>query len=107
MKLLFTEKKTEWSRCVRPGIRRGMLSVTTQWSYSVGNYLHDTGEQLRALGVINILELLKNLKLDEVNNGQSEIEKPRRPRTEPRGPSTLGSLETKRNQHKSLRKSHQ
>ena len=40
------------------------------------------------------MKYFKDLKLDEVNNGLSEKEKRRGPRTEPWGPSTLASLES-------------
>lgn len=85
----------------------GMLTVTSKWSSSIGSWIHGTGRQLRALGIINIQVVFKDLKLDEVNNGLSETEEKRGPRTEPWGPSTLTTLETKRNQQKILEKSHQ
>lgn len=71
MKLLSTEKeKIEGSSCVRrSGVSGAMLSVTSQGSCSVGSWIHETGGQLRALGVINKLEVLKDLKLDEVHSG--------------------------------------
>lgn len=59
------------------------MSVTSKWSYSLGGWIYETGGQMRALGVINIQVIIKDLKLDEVNNGLSETEKRRGPRTEP------------------------
>lgn len=92
----------------RLGFQWGMLSVTSKWSCSLGKgWIYETGGQMRAPGVINIQVVFKDLKLDEVNNGLSETEKRRGPGTEPWGPSTLTSPETRRNQQKILKKSHQ
>lgn len=71
---------------------RGMLTVTSKWSCSIGSWINGTGRQFRALGIINIQVVFKDLKLDEVNNGLSETEEKRGPRTEPRGPSTLTTV---------------
>lgn len=110
MKLPLTEmEKTLGGAGVweRLGFQWGMLSVTSKWSCSLGGWIYETGGQMRALRVNNIQVILKHLKLDEVNNGLSETEKRRGPGTKPRGPSTLTSPETKRNQQKILKKSHQ
>lgn len=70
MKLQSTGKEIAWNRCVRRlGVSGGMLSVTSQRSCSVGIWIHETGGLWRALGVINILEAHKDLKLGELHNG--------------------------------------